>query len=430
MANIQLLTGSLELMAVSDGSQLEIRMGTSGNRTQYYDDAGNHFPDYEKNAEVNSRPKFYPIVTDTTNNQVLAINAGSGSWYYNGAKLRFGTADSNGVQTCVGSGDTDTTFAGMFTCDQYEVATGIKVPRLTVVKNLASSTNDDSDTIEFKGAVNLSGGTPFDITVSSYINISRLAAGTTDAISIYAVDGQEFDYESSTSDNLRFEPYIIAGNIEQGNSIPDGFELKISGQGVYGYSGGSVTDTALTKTVPGGTKNYVETINQDQINDEGILIFELVKDGKTVASAAIQLYDNGDPDNVNLSATATKAGTTRTVTKDVKDGEVVTVTATVTDRATGADKTNSYNTFAWYVLAHNGQTAAAIAGLPAANAGAKSMTLTYAEIKANGGVFVACSCSKSSNASIVVDHLLGLRAGLVNANASGPVKFDKEYFKV
>ena len=30
----QLLTGTIELMAVSDGSQLEIRIGTSGNRTQ------------------------------------------------------------------------------------------------------------------------------------------------------------------------------------------------------------------------------------------------------------------------------------------------------------------------------------------------------------------------------------------------------------
>lgn len=407
----QLLTGTIELMAVSDGSQLEIRMGTSGNRTQYYDDAGNHFPDYEANGQENSRPKFWPVVTDTNNNSLLGINAGSGVWKYNGAAITWGEA-SNGVQTSTG------TFVGMFQQDQYDVGGGVYVPRLTVVKNLASSSNDDSDTIEFSGAVNLSGGVPFTITVSSYINISRLAAGNADAISIYALDGQEFDYDNSTSDNLRFQPYIIAGGVEKGNNIPSGYSLKVSGVGIYAGTYNSTTDTwtisssSLNKTVSGGTNNYVETINQDMINDEAILVFELIKDGSTVASAAIQLYDNGDPDNVTLNATATKDGVTRNVTRDVRDGETVTINCVISDRATGVIKNlagnNDYN-YVWYALNHAGTTAVSLSSLPTANSKSKSMSVTFEQIRSNGGLFIACSTSKSRTAAEIADEVIARR---------------------
>ena len=407
----QLLTGTIELMAVSDGSQLEIRMGTSGNRTQYYDDAGNHFPDYEANGQENSRPKFWPVVTDTNNNSILAINIGSGVWKYNGATIQWGDAN-NGVQTSTGD------FAGMFQQDQYEVSSGVYVPRLTVVKNLGSTTNDDSDTIEFSGAVNLSGGVPFSITVSSYINISRLAAGNADAISIYALDGQEFDYDNSTSDNLRFQPYIIAGGAEKGNNVPNGYSLKVSGVGIYSGTYNSSTDkwtigtTALNKTVAGGTNNYIETINQDMINDEAILVFELQKDGVTVSSAAIQLYDNGDPDNVTLNATATKDGVTRNVTRDVRDGESVTINCVISDRATGAIKNPVGNTeynYVWYVLNHAGTTAINLSTTPSATAKARSMNVTYEQIRSNGGIFVACSTSKSRSANDIVAEVMERR---------------------
>lgn len=399
---VQLLTGAIELMAVSDGSQLEIRMGASGNRTQYYDDAGNHYPNYENNAEVNSRPKFWPVITDTTSNSVLSINSGSGTWKYNGATLVF---DSNGVCTGTTSG---ASLAGMFVVDQYEVVSGVTVPRLTIVKNLGSSTNDDSDTIEFVGSVNLDGGNPFEVSVSSYINIARLAAGTTDAISIYAVNGQEFDYDNSTQDELQFQPYMIAGNVEKGNTVPSGYSLHVYGVGVYSSAGST---TALDTTYAGGTSNVTVTINADQVNDEGILVFELLKDGTKVSTAAIQLYDNGDPDNVTISATATKDGTTRPVAKDVKSGESVTLTVKVTDRNTGADKTSTYINRAWFVHKHNGDIVpkAQLSGLPTASSKSTTMTITYAEIRTHGGVFVACSVSKSGSTSELVNEIVGRR---------------------
>ena len=200
--------------------------------------------------------------------------------------------------------------------------------------------------------------------------------------------------------------------------MPNGYSLKVSGVGIYSGTYNSSTDkwtigtTALNKTVAGGTNNYIETINQDMINDEAILVFELQKDGVTVSSAAIQLYDNGDPDNVTLNATATKDGVTRNVTRDVRDGESVTINCVISDRATGAIKNPVGNTeynYVWYVLNHAGTTAINLSTTPSATAKARSMNVTYEQIRSNGGIFVACSTSKSRSANDIVAEVMERR---------------------
>lgn len=358
-------TGSIELIAVSDGSQLSVRLEASGTRTQYVtEDGGTFIPDFT--TATGSRPSFTPKVFDTTNGQTALTLQASQTWKYNGAAITWGAA-SGGVQT-------SSNFDGMFQLRNG----GTSAPVLTVVKNLASVTNIDNDSISFEGSVELS-GTSFAITATEYINIAKLSGGTQDGILIEAINGISFDTNSDNGDTLTFEPHIIVSGTDKGKTVPAGYSVKVVGEGVSGidhtYAAGSQVSVSVADTA---------------VDDEGLVVMELYKNGTLVNSAAIQIYDDADPWDVVISATATVGGTTRNVGKEVRKDETVTLTATVRDRATGTAKTGTIN-YTWTSRSSAGATVTDL--LNAVSGQANKKTLTYAKLVTYGGAFIIVSAT-------------------------------------
>lgn len=358
-------TGSIELIAVSDGSQLSVRLEASGTRTQYItEDGGTFIPDFATSASA--RPSFTPKVYDTTNGQVALTLQTAQTWKYNGAAITWGTA-SGGVQT-------STNFDGMFQLKNG----GTSTPVLTVVKNLASITNIDNDSITFEGSVEL-GGVSFAITATEYVNIAKLHGGTQDAIVIEAVNGISFDGKTDNADTLTFKPHIIVSATDHGNTVPADYSVVVEGQGV----------TGIDKTYAAGTTVSV-TIADTAVDDEGLVIMKLYKNGTLVNTAALQIYDNADPWDVVLDATASNGSTSRKVAKEVRSGETVTITATVRDRATGAAKSGTIS-YTWSARASNGTTVSDL--LTAVSGKDNQKTLTYSKLVTYGGAFVIVNVS-------------------------------------
>lgn len=359
-------TGSIELIAVSDGSQLSVRLEASGTRTQYItEDGGTFIPDFTTTASA--RPSFTPKVYDTSNGQVALSLLPTQKWKYNGAEIAWGEA-SGGVQT-------SSNFNGMFQLKNG----GTNAPVLTVVKNLASITNIDNDSISFEGSVEI-GGASFMITATEYVNIAKLHGGTQDAIVIEAVNGISFDEQTDNADTLTFRPHIIVSATDHGNKVPADYKVVVEGQGVSGidktYAEGSTVSVSVADTA---------------VNDEGLVIMKLYKSDTIVNTAALQIYDNADPWDVVLDATATMSdGSTRKLSKEVRYGETVTITATVRDRTTGKAKTGTI-AYSWTARASNGSAVSDL--LSAVSGYDNKKKLTYAKLVTYGGAFVIVTAS-------------------------------------
>lgn len=111
-------------------------------------------PSFEEN-----KPCVYPVVRSSLKAMRIEPAASGVEWKYNGAEIAF---DASGLSRAMGN-----VLAGTFKSEVKKVD-GFSVPTLTIMKEIASDTNIDSDTIEFKGTVN----TGFQTVVSASIEVS------------------------------------------------------------------------------------------------------------------------------------------------------------------------------------------------------------------------------------------------------------------
>lgn len=107
---------------------------------------------------VANQPCIYPVVRSSLQATRVAVKTTGYQWYYNGTEIVF----TNGLSNAVGSLP-----SGTFKTE-YKTIDGFSVPTLTILKEIASASNIDTDTIEFKGIVN----TGFDTTVSASIDVA------------------------------------------------------------------------------------------------------------------------------------------------------------------------------------------------------------------------------------------------------------------
>lgn len=105
-------------------------------------------------------PCIYPVIKSALSNSRVQPNAAGYKWLYNNVEITF---DATGLSTAIGS-----IAAGTFKKEWKSIDGDFAVPTLTILKNLASSTNIDSDVIEFQGVAN----TGFSANVSASIEVS------------------------------------------------------------------------------------------------------------------------------------------------------------------------------------------------------------------------------------------------------------------
>ena len=105
-------------------------------------------------------PCIYPVIRSSLRATRVAAIISDVHWYYNGAEITFG---QNGLSTMIGGVSDNGTFKS-----EVKTVDGFQVPTLTILKDLASPTNIDSDTIEFRSKAN----TGFEGTVSAAIEVS------------------------------------------------------------------------------------------------------------------------------------------------------------------------------------------------------------------------------------------------------------------
>lgn len=177
--------------------------------------SGQVTPSFATNA-----PCIYPVVRSSLKATRVAPNTAGFKWSYNGVQISF---DTNGLSTAMGS-----LAAGTFK-SEVKTVDGFTVPTLTILKELASSSNIDSDTIEFYGIVN----TGFETVVSASIEVAIEQTDGEAYLAYIAVDnGGVIDDEH---DSLTASANLLVGGVEKASGVTySWYKMKVT-DGVDGW---------------------------------------------------------------------------------------------------------------------------------------------------------------------------------------------------
>ena len=292
-------------------------------------------PDWTDSAK---QPLIYPVIRSGNENVIKAVISGSEKWYYNGAEITF---NDSGMATA------PSYVAGLVKKTTYAVS-GITMPALQIVGNLANGSNMDADTIRLDGQIEASG---HQLDFSSEIAI---------AIS---------EYTDSAYTGFIYDKNEKGGIIDDTNtSVTLMQELYASGQ-LVPKSDYSVKWRLLPSDTVFSTNSEI-TLSASDIDSKQSVICEFVVNGAIVASCIMEVSDESDPYFVNVtwdgSTTMTKDSTLvgqchvkKVGTGVVQTGWTFAVTMTKTDGGAFSPTT------------------------PATSSG--KITLAYADVKNAGG---------------------------------------------
>lgn len=245
--------------------------------------AGTNTPLPDWNIAVNQPTIFPRAISQNTGNR---IKIHSPKWYYNGVEILSGNP---------------TFFTG--THDDG----GVVVPSLTIVRNLASINNLDSDTIRFEGKATIA-GVEYNVSSSIEIRIEEMVGEPYDGI-IKATEGGVIDNDTP---EVTATALLYKGGVQ----ISSGVTYKWFRVGKSG-------DTELTP--PTSTPNKM-TFKDDDIDSELTIRVDFYYNGTKVYSATRLLSDETDPYYLEVSMNGPV---------DLRDGEEVYIKPNVKDRATG-----------------------------------------------------------------------------------------------
>ncbi len=213
---------------------------------------------------VTEQPCIYPVVRSSLLATRVQVKTTGYQWFYNGVEIAF----NNGLSTAMGS-----IAAGTFKTE-YKTIDGYSVPTLTILKNLASSSNIDTDTIEFKGVVN----TGFDTVVSASIDVAiEQSDGEAYLAYITVNNGGVIDDDTSS---LTASASLLVGGTEKTSGLTyKWFKMKVT-NGVDGWVDLSKSSKSIT-------------ILPADINSTELYKCEITTSGK-VTSAVLEVSDETD----------------------------------------------------------------------------------------------------------------------------------------
>lgn len=324
----------IDMLIDGDSAQGNIR-ATKPLVQQYDPKTTKCIPDWTDSAK---QPLIYPVIRSGNENVIKAVISGSEKWYYNGAEITF---NDSGMATA------PSYVAGLVKKTTYAVS-GITMPALQIVGNLANGSNMDADTIRLDGQIEASG---HQLDFSSEIAI---------AIS---------EYTDSAYTGFIYDKNEKGGIIDDTNtSVTLMQELYASGQ-LVPKSDYSVKWRLLPSDTVFSTNSEI-TLSASDIDSKQSVICEFIIGGTIVASYIMEVSDESDPYFVNVtwdgSTTMTKDSTLvgqckvkKVGTGVVQTGWTFAVTMTKTDGGAFSPTT------------------------PATSAG--KITLVYADVKNAGG---------------------------------------------
>lgn len=214
---------------------------------------------------ASNQPCIYPVVRSSLRATRVSPQSTDYHWYYNGVEITF---DANGLSLALGS-----IAAGTFK-NEWKTIDGFAVPTLTILADLASSSNIDSDTIDFRGVVN----TGFMATVSASIEVSiEQTEGEAYLAYISINNGGVIDDGVST---LTATAHLLVGGTEKTTGVTyEWFKMQVTA-GVDGW----VSLGRTTQTI---------TIAASDVNSSELYKCVVTCQGKS-ANAVMEVVDETD----------------------------------------------------------------------------------------------------------------------------------------
>ncbi|GEM_PF-2515137 len=253
MANLN-VSGGVNINLLKNGDNLNtVLIATSPLYQTFKKGTSDFSPNWEKNPV--SRPTIYPRIYSVMEAKtIVPVNC---AWKYNGAQMAF---DGNGLCTSpeIPAGKIrKTTFNG--------------VEALVIEKNLASSTNNDSDVISFSADATASAQT---LKVSAEIQLL---------------------IEEATSGLYRLF-LSTADDVIDGNQTSISLEAMLFNQGVKVTTGVQYEFLNEVGTVlQAKSTNPIITLTKAQIDAEMLVYCKAYMDGVVVSQERKQVWDSTDP---------------------------------------------------------------------------------------------------------------------------------------
>lgn len=211
-----------------------------------------------------NKPCIYPVIRSSLKAARVSPQATDYHWFYNGVEIAFTNSLSNALGNLA---------AGTFK-SEWKTIDGFSVPTLTIMKELASPSNIDSDTVEFKCTVN----TGFATVVSASTEISIEQTDGEAVLAYISINNGGVIDDSVAS--LTATAHLLVGGAEKSSNVTyDWFKMKVSA-GVDGWQ--SLNKKTKSITIAAADVNSSE------------LYKCVVSFGDKTASAVMEVVDETD----------------------------------------------------------------------------------------------------------------------------------------
>jgi len=258
--------------ALQDGQSIQGELAVTRSLWQAVTDGGTVIPNWTTEDE-NIKPLLYPLIMSGG----VVIAPTTTSWKYNNELITF--ADQTGLST-------NDSFPGVFKRTTYQMPSGITVTALRIMKNLASSTNDDSDTITVSGTATV-GDTTLSFDAMQTVRITK-AAESADVGELLFIDGK--GTLSSDTDEVS-----IRAILHTTGSSADASTYRCE----WWWNEAKQAETTGTGT--GGNANHTITITGAQVTDYVMVECRFYKGGNPIAVAYIGVEDIADKEMMQFA---------------------------------------------------------------------------------------------------------------------------------
>jgi len=258
--------------ALQDGQSIQGELAVTRSLWQSVTNQGEVFPNWESDTEE-TRPLLYPLIMSGG----VVIAPTTTSWKYNNELITF--ADQTGLST-------NDSFPGVFKRTTYQVQSGITVTALRIMKNLASSTNDDSDTITVSGTATV-GDTTLSFDAMQTVRITK-AAESSSVGELLFVNGK--GTLSSDTDDVSIRAIL---HTTGGSADASTYRCE------WWWNGAKQAETTGAGT--GGNANHTITITGAQVTDYVMVECRFYRVGVLEATAYIGVDDIADKEMMQFA---------------------------------------------------------------------------------------------------------------------------------
>ena len=247
---------------LEDGTTLHGNLSVDGSLTQAWNGTS-AVPNWEVAANQ-------PTIKLTLLNGVTPAQPDSDfSWYYNGTQIDFNSS--------------------VFPNNAFQKTTVDGMPSLKIVKNLASTTNVDMDTIEFRGAYH-----DIEFSATAQIRISAITANG--YLGTLAFENGISDI-TEPQQKVKVYASLYGGSGNGSNYISKNDYSVVWYINEIEFNQATFPNSAITTyTDPSSVVHYALNVDERDITDHATIRCEFIKSSSTVYNAFVGIDDMQDPE--------------------------------------------------------------------------------------------------------------------------------------